>query len=183
MKKVILIATLFFSVCMFANAQKSVKVAAAANLRDVFMEIKEAYEKENPGVKIDVTFGSSGNFVQQILNGASFDFFMAADKSFPLKLQNKEATYGKVSTYIYGKLAVWSNTIDVKKGLDVLKTNAVKRISVANPETAPYGERAIELLKKQNIYDEVKAKIIEVKNLSEIKRTARVRVGDNNNFA
>jgi ABC-type molybdate transport system substrate-binding protein len=55
MKKVILIATLFFSVCMFANAQKSVKVAAAANLRDVFMEIKEAYEKENPGVKIDVT--------------------------------------------------------------------------------------------------------------------------------
>ena len=166
MKKVILIATLFFSVCMFANAQKSVKVAAAANLRDVFMEIKEAYEKENPGVKIDVTFGSSGNFVQQILNGASFDFFMAADKSFPLKLQNKGATYGKVSTYIYGKLAVWSNTIDVKKGLDVLKTNAVKRISVANPETAPYGERAIELLKKQNIYDEVKTKIIYGDNIS-----------------
>ena len=166
MKKVILTATLFFSVCMFANAQKSVKVAAAANLRDVFMEIKEAYEKENPGVKIDVTFGSSGNFVQQILNGASFDFFMAADKSFPLKLQNKGATYGKVSTYIYGKLAVWSNTIDVKKGLDVLKTNAVKRISVANPETAPYGERAIELLKKQNIYDEVKAKIIYGDNIS-----------------
>ena len=166
MKKVILIATLFFSVCMFANAQKSVKVAAAANLRDVFMEIKEVYEKENPGVKIDVTFGSSGNFVQQILNGASFDFFMAADKSFPLKLQNKGATYGKVGTYIYGKLAVWSNTIDVKKGLDVLKTNAVKRISVANPETAPYGERAIELLKKQNIYDEVKAKIIYGDNIS-----------------
>src|SRR5574344_1780783 len=166
MKKVILITTLFFSVCMFANAQKSVKVAAAANLRDVFMEIKEAYEKENPGVKIDVTFGSSGNFVQQILNGASFDFFMAADKSFPLKLQNKGATYGKVSTYIYGKLAVWSNTIDVKKGLDVLKTNAVKRISVANPETAPYGERAIELLKKQNIYDEVKTKIIYGDNIS-----------------
>lgn len=166
MKKVILIATLFFSVCMFANAQKSVKVAAAANLRDVFMEIKEAYEKENPGVKIDVTFGSSGNFVQQILNGASFDFFMAADKSFPLKLQNKGATYGKVSTYIYGKLAIWSNTIDVKKGLDVLKTNAVKRISVANPETAPYGERAIELLKKQNIYDEVKTKIIYGDNIS-----------------
>ena len=47
MKKVILITTLFFSVCMFANAQKSVKVAAAANLRDVFMEIKEVYEKEN----------------------------------------------------------------------------------------------------------------------------------------
>jgi len=91
---------------------------------------------------------------------------MAADKSFPLKLQNKGATYGKVSTYIYGKLAVWSNTIDVKKGLDVLKTNAIKRISVANPETAPYGERAIELLKKQNIYDEVKTKIIYGDNIS-----------------
>ena len=51
-----------------ANAQ-TVKVAAAANLRFVFEEIKISYEKANPGSKVMVNFGSSGALLQQILNG------------------------------------------------------------------------------------------------------------------
>jgi molybdate transport system substrate-binding protein len=163
-KSFLLIALLLIS--MTISAQKSVKVAAAANLRSVFMEIKDKYEKENPGVKLDVTFGSSGNFVQQIMNGASFDFFMAADKSFPLKLQSQGMTYGKVATYIYGKLAMWSNSIDVNKGVSVLKQDAVKRIAIAKPETAPYGERAVELLKKQGLFNDLQTKIIYGDNIS-----------------
>jgi len=163
-KSILMIALLLISITICA--QKSVKVAAAANLRSVFEEIKEQYEKEHPGIKIDVTFASSGSFVQQILNGASFDFFMAADKGFPLKLQKQGATYGKVSTYIYGKLAMWSNTEEVSKGFSILKNNSIKRIAIAKPETAPYGESAVELLKKEGLYTDLKSKIIYADNIS-----------------
>lgn len=163
-KSLLMIVLLLISITI--SAQKNIKVAAAANLRGVFEEIKENYEKENPGIKIDVTFGSSGNFVQQILNGASFDLFMAADRGFPLKLQKEGATYGKVSTYIYGRLAMWSNTEEVSKGLSILKNNSIKRIAIAKPETAPYGECAIELLKRKGLFNDIQSKIIYADNIS-----------------
>ncbi|WP_071146742.1 molybdate ABC transporter substrate-binding protein [Bacteroides ihuae] len=174
----LLIAFMLISVTICA--QKVVTVAAAANLRSVFTEIKAKYEKENPSVKIEVTFGSSGSLVQQILNGAAYDFFMAADKNFPLKLQGKGVTYGKVSTYAYGKLALWSSTIDVNKGIGVLKESAVKRIGIAKPETAPYGDRAVELLKKQGLFDSFNTKIVYGDNISATAQyafTGNVEVG------
>ena len=87
MKRLLSTSILLIVAIFTINAQTVVKVAAAANLRSVFGEIKERYEAANPGVTIDVSFGSSGNFVSQILNGAKFDFFMAADTDFPNKLK------------------------------------------------------------------------------------------------
>lgn len=149
-----------------ATAQK-VHVAAAANLRYVLEEIKTAYVKKYPKAKINLTFGASGTLVQQISNGASFDFFMAADNEFPLKLKAKGLTTGPVSTYAFGKLVLYSTTLPVdKKGLDILKSAAATKIAIANPATAPYGERAIELLKSMKLYDDLKAKIVIAENIS-----------------
>ncbi len=166
MKTRILLLTTIIATGLTASAQKTFKVAAAANLRSVFMEIKEKYEKEYAGIKIDVTFGSSGTFVQQIINGAPFDFFMAADKDFPIKLQNQGMTYGKVSTYAYGKLAIWSNSLPLNQGVSALKNPNIKRISIAKPETAPYGDRAVEFLKKQNLFSDLQSKIVYGDNIS-----------------
>lgn len=149
-----------------ANAQP-VKVAAAANLRYVFNEIKLAYEKENPSVTIIVNFGSSGAFVQQILNGASFDVFMAADNVFAEKLKESGHAIGEIKTYALGKLGLWSNSIDVSGGTDVLKSGAVKRIAIAKPDLAPYGERAVTFLKSSGLYEPLKDKIIYADNISQ----------------
>ena len=157
----ILLATITIS------AQK-VNVAAAANLRYVLEEIKTAYVKQNPKAKVNLTFGASGMLVQQIQNGATFDFFMAADNEFPLKLKEKGLTTGAMSTYAFGKLAIYSTTLDVdKKGLEILKSPYVKKIAIANPETAPYGERAMKLLKSQKLYDGLKSKMILGENISQ----------------
>jgi len=148
------------------SAQK-VNVAAAANLRYVLEEIKIAYVKQNPKAKVNLTFGSSGTLVQQITNGANFDFFMAADDEFPLKLKAKGLTTGTINVYAYGKLALYSTTLSVDKiGLDVLKNSSVKKIAIANPETAPYGERSVELLKSLKLYDDLKSKIVIAENIS-----------------
>ena len=157
----ILVATLSLS------AQK-VNVAAAANLRYVLEEIKTAYVKQHPKAKVNLTFGASGMLVQQIQNGASFDFFMAADNEFPVKLKDKGLTTGAMSTYAFGKLAIYSTSLDVDKlGLGVLKNPAVKKIAIANPETAPYGERSVELLKSQKLYESLKSKIVLGENISQ----------------
>jgi molybdate transport system substrate-binding protein len=166
MKKIIILFVILFTT-LGVSAQK-VNIAAAANLRYVLEEIKTAYLKQNPKAKVNLTFGASGTLVQQIMNGANFDFFMAADNEFPLKLKEKGLTTGAMSTYAFGKLAIYSTTLDVQnKGLEVLKASAVKKIAIANPETAPYGDRAIELLKSSKLYDGLKSKIVIADNISQ----------------
>ena len=179
MKRIIIsLAVLFATLSL--SAQK-VNIAAAANLRYVLEEIKTAYVKQYPKAKVNITFGASGMLVQQIMNGASFDFFMAADNEFPVKLKEKGLTTGAMSTYAIGKLAIYSTTLDVEKlGIGVLKSQSVNKIAIANPETAPYGERSVELLKSQKLYEQLKSKIVLGENISQTAQfafTGNVEIG------
>jgi molybdate transport system substrate-binding protein len=165
MKKLIIILVVLL-VSISATAQ-AIRVAAAANLRNVLDEIRAEYIKQNPDAKVDITYGAAGALTQQILNGAGFDFFMAADRDFPLKLQEEGATIGTVQTYAYGKLVMWSGSVDVQKGLEILSAAQVKRISIANPEIATYGTRAVEMLKRKGLFDSLTAKIVYADNIQQ----------------
>lgn len=170
MKRFLIIILVF--VTFLAQAQ-TVKVAAAANLRFVFDEIKTAYLQANPKVTVSAIFGSSGTLLQQILNGAESDVFMAADNSFPMKLKDQGAASGEMKVYALGKLVLWSNTLDVSRGLDFLTDPSVKRIAVAKPELAPYGDRAIACLKQAGLFEKVKDKIIYADNISQTAQFAQ----------
>lgn len=150
-----------------------VKIAAAANLRLALDEIKTAYLKANPETGIEINYGASGNLTQQIMNGAVFDLFMAADKTFPDKLKEQGFVSGEVKTYAYGKLVLWSNSLDVSKGLSVLTGKSVKRIAVAKPELAPYGNRAVESLKFYRLFDQLKTKIVYADNIAQAAQFAQ----------
>ena len=166
MKRIIIFLLIAIS-AYTAQAQK-VNVAAAANLKYVLEEIKTEYVKLNPKAKVNLTFGASGMLVQQISNGAKFDFFMAADNEFPLKLKDKGLTTGAMSTYAFGKLVIYSSTLDVEKlGLEALKNSSVKKIAIANPETATYGTRSVELLKSLKLYDQLKSKLVIGENIAQ----------------
>lgn len=146
---------------------QTVKVAAAANLRFVFEEIKCSYVSQNPKTSIIANFGSTGALFQQIVNGANFDILMAADDVVPTKLKTLGLTSGEVKIYANGKLVLWSNTLDVSKGMGVLTDPAVKRIAIARPGLAPYGDRAIECLKSVGLYEKVKDKLVFADNISQ----------------
>lgn len=171
MKKItiLLLLALF---CISMRAQ-TVKVAAAANLRFVFGEIKENYMKANSKSDIVVNFGSTGALSQQIINGADFNLFMAANDVVPVKLKAQGLISGEVKTYAFGKLVIWSNTIDVSKGLDVLTDKSVKRIAIAKPDLAPYGDRSVECLKSVGLYEKVKDKIVYADNISQTAQFAQ----------
>jgi len=152
---------------------QTVKVAAAANLRFVFEEIKDNYMKLNPKADIVANFGSTGALYQQIVNGADFNVFMAADDVVPAKLKSQGLVSGEVKTYAFGKLVLWSNTIDVSKGLELLTDPSVKRIAIAKPDLAPYGDRAIECLNSTGLFEKVKDKIIYADNISQTAQFAQ----------
>jgi len=161
-----LLLLLLFAALVKINAQ-SITIAAAADLRNALGDITKLYNEKHPDVKVDVIYGSSGNLYQQITNQAPFDLFFSADVSFPNKLSEQKLTAGNPTIYAMGHLVLWSATKDVSKGLDLLKSDEIKNISIANPEVAPYGKRAVESLKYYKLYDIIKDKIVKGDNVSQ----------------
>jgi molybdate transport system substrate-binding protein len=163
-KKLLLL--LLLTALVKINAQ-SITIAAAADLRNALDDITKLYKENHKDLKIDVIYGSSGSLFQQISNQAPFDLFFSADVSFAAKLDSLKLTSGKPKIYAVGHLVLWSSTKDVSKGLDILKSEDIKRISIANPVAAPYGKRAVESLKYYKLYDIIKDKIVKGDNISQ----------------
>jgi molybdate transport system substrate-binding protein len=86
---------------------------------------------------------------------------------FPQKIKEQGCGLGEVKTYAFGKLALWSNTLDISKGIEVLKDNSVNKIAIAKPELAPYGAKAIECMQFYQVYDQVKPKLVYADNIAQ----------------
>ena len=146
---------------------QTITIAAAADLRFVMDEMTNEFKKSNPNIKIDIIYGSSGNLYQQIVNQAPFNIFFSADIFYPEKLESLNLAGSKPKLYAIGHLVMWSAKLDMSKGIEILKSNDVKKIAIANPKVAPYGKRAIECLKYYKIDNQVKDKIVEGENVSQ----------------
>jgi molybdate transport system substrate-binding protein len=169
MKKIILIAfSTLFLVAFSPQKKEKLTIAVAANLKSAMDSIVSIYKKEYPEIDIQVTYGSSGKFYEQIKNGAPFDLFFSADMSFPIKLKNNGLTISKVKMYGIGKIVLWSKKIQVNDlKLEALTEQNVKKIAIANPLTAPYGAKAIECLKRNKIYKKIKPKLVYGDNVAQ----------------
>jgi molybdate transport system substrate-binding protein len=153
-----------------ARAQE-IRVAAAADLRFALSELAVNYEK-HAGTKVNVTYGSSGNFFAQIQNGAPFDLFFSADLDYPRKLEAAGlAETGTLFEYARGRIVIWTRRdapIDVAvQGWSALLSPAVQKIAIANPALAPYGRAAVAALEKAGILEQVKSKFVYGENISQ----------------
>ena len=145
-----------------------VQVAVAANFTGPMQQIAAEFAKDT-GHKAVLSFGGTGKFYAQIINGAPFEVFLAADDTTPAKLEKEgHAVPGSRFTYAVGKLVLWSAKPDFvdAKG-DVLKSGNFNKLSIANPKTAPYGAAAIETLKKLNLLEAVQPKFVQGENISQ----------------
>jgi molybdate transport system substrate-binding protein len=150
---------------------QTVRVAAAADLKFVMTELATQFEKQS-GTKLDVTYGSSGNFLTQIQNGAPFDLFFSADSDYPKKLEAADLTEpGTLREYAIGRIVIWtpseSGINAAKDGWHCLLDPRVKKIAIANPAHAPYGHAALAAMKKAGIYEQVNAKLVYGENISQ----------------
>jgi molybdate transport system substrate-binding protein len=149
---------------------QELNVAAAADLQFAMQDITARFQKET-GKMVSPTYGSSGNFFQQIQNGAPFDVFFSANLDYAKKLEDAGLTVpGTYYAYAKGKLVIWvpnESKIDLNSGLKALLDPSVKKIAVANPEHAPYGKAAVAALEKENIYEKAKDKLVLGENISQ----------------
>src|SRR5258708_10626327 len=87
--------------------EKSIRVAAASDLQAVMPQIAKAFEEQTQ-VRVELVYGSSGNFFAQIQNGAPFDLFFSADSEFPARLvQAGSADCRSGTMYAVGGLGGW----------------------------------------------------------------------------
>ena len=155
-----------------ARAQgQEIRIAAAADLKFAMGELAEKFEKQS-GTKVNVTYGSSGNFFSQMRNGAPFDLFFSADSEYPKRLEAAGlAEPGTLYEYAVGRIVIWTLAdakVDVaKQGWKTLLDASVEKIAIANPEHAPYGRAAVAALQKAGIYESVKAKLVYGENISQ----------------
>jgi molybdate transport system substrate-binding protein len=156
-------------ICQQSAAQE-ITVAAAADLQSAMQDVAAHFERET-GKKIKVIFGSSGNFFQQIQNGAPFDMFFSANLDYPKKLEAAgQVETGSYYQYAKGKIVIWvlkDSKINLNSGLKVLLDPSVKKIAIANPLHAPYGQAAVSAMQKEGIYDQAKEKFILGENISQ----------------
>jgi molybdate transport system substrate-binding protein len=156
-----------------------VVIAAAADLRFAMDSLVAVFTKNNPDVSIKVVYGSSGNFFQQIGNGAPFDLFFSADVNYPRQLKEEGKAISEVHVYGTGQLVLWSKTIDpaVAK-MNTLLSSSVKKIAIANPAHAPYGQRAEESLRYYQLYDQIKDKLVIGENIAQTAQYAQSGAAD-----
>jgi molybdate transport system substrate-binding protein len=151
-----------------------VLVAAAADLRFAMDSLVAVFSRENPGITVKPTYGSSGNFFQQIQNDAPFDLFFSADVDYPRQLKEKKLTASDIHIYGTGQLVLWSKTLDPgREKMNTLLDKSVTKIAIANPAHAPYGKRAEESLHYYNLYEKVKDKLIFGENIAQTAQYAQ----------
>lgn len=149
-----------------AKPNDKVVVATAANVQFVMQELKKTFEKET-GIGVDLVVSSSGKLTAQIREGAPFDVFVSADTRYPQEIFANGGSDNPPKVYARGTLVLWTRDSTVTPSLAMLTEPNVKKIALANPETAPYGQAAVEVLKKAGLFDQLKSRLVYGESISQ----------------
>jgi molybdate transport system substrate-binding protein len=98
--------------------------------------------------------------------------FLSADIAYPQDLEKKGLTEAD-TTFVYavGRIVLWvpkGSAIDVERlGMNALLQPSIRKISIANPEHAPYGRAAVSAMQHFGVYEKVKDKFVLGENISQ----------------
>ena len=150
-------------------ADEGLLIAVASNFRAAAEEIATEFSGATR-IPVRISSGSTGMLYAQIVNGAPYDIFLAADAKRPRLLENDAlAVSGSRLTYATGSLVLWSadSSLTSRDCFEVLKSGAYRRIAIANPLTAPYGAAAEEFLKATGVYEEASERMVYGENIAQ----------------
>ncbi len=149
-----------------ANAAET-SVAVASNFTDAANEIAAAFAEATEHEAV-LSFGATGQFYTQITQGAPFEVFIAADDKRPaLAVTQGHGVEGTVFTYAIGQLVLYSADEGKVTGAKTLESDDFEKIAIANPQTAPYGQAAVEAMRSLGVYDTLEPKIVQGQNIGQ----------------
>jgi molybdate transport system substrate-binding protein len=158
-----------------ASAQTPLRVAAAADLEPVLPPIFAEFEKST-GIHVEATYQASAALTTQIQNGAPFDLFLSADMGYPKRLISDgtadaagSADSSTPINYANGTLVLWARKDSTlpAPSLELLRSPALRRLAVANPDRAPYGRAAVAALTSLKLYDSLRARLVTAENIAQ----------------
>ena len=148
-------------------------IAAAADLQFALGDVAGAFLRET-GQDVRLTFGSSGNFARQIRQGAPFEMFLSADEDYVLDLMRDGFTRNEGDLYAIGRIAILVPTgsplradgslEDLRRALN---DGRLTRFAIANPEHAPYGQRAEEALRRAGLWEAIESRLVLGENVAQ----------------
>jgi len=148
-------------------------VAAASDLQFALTEVNRLYARDY-GAPARISYGSSGNFMRQIRQGAPFEVFLSADEAYVQALQEAGLTRDAGVIYAIGRIVIYSTKgsgISVDPELRGLKTalreGRLRHLAIANPAHAPYGLAAREALQNAGLWDPIQPLLVLGENASQ----------------
>lgn len=156
-----------------AGAADAPLIAAAASVRFP-LDIVAARFTAETGRQVRITYGSSGNFTQQLLRGAPFQLFLAADEGSVLQLVAAEKTIDGGQLYAEGRIVLFAPHISpftpdaTFTGLRAaLAAGRIQRFAIASPEHAPYGRAAEQALQSQGLWNTIQPRLVFGENIAQ----------------
>jgi molybdate transport system substrate-binding protein len=119
-------------------------VAAAADLRFVLATIARLFTAAN-GQQLSLTFGSSSNLTRR--DGAVY-------------------AVGKLAL-IVNRQSTWDCDANLKGVTQAVADNRLTRFTIANPEHAPYGQRAREVLEGAGLWGKLQGRLVLGENVAQ----------------
>jgi molybdate transport system substrate-binding protein len=156
--------------CMSASAlaADSLTVAVAAAFKRPFTEIARCFEAGHP-IKVEASFASTGAIYAQIVNGAFYDIFLAADDKRPQDLNNKGLAETPV-IYARGSVVLWTNRENLCRAgnwKSALRDAGARKIAIVSSTTSPYGGAAERALRKEGLWDTVKPRFVYAQDVTQ----------------
>ena len=145
----------------------TITVFAASDLALAFAEIGPAFERAT-GTAARMVMGSTGTLARQIERGAPADVFFAANVAYVDSLRAHGAVLaGSQRLYARGRIVVATAR---QTGLAIgtladLARPEVKRVAIANPLHAPYGQAARQALASAGLWGRVSPKLVYGENV------------------
>lgn len=167
-KRLLLLMPLIFT--PFHTMAEEVRVAVASNFLTPLHRLASSFEHQS-GHKLVIISGSTGKLYAQIMHGAPFDVFLAADAHRPELLEKKGASVSQSRfTYAIGQLVFWAPASQQDHGnacRAILHKETIQRLAIANPMTAPYGKAAEAVLRHEKRWEALQSRIVQGENIAQ----------------
>lgn len=147
---------------------EEIRIAVASNFAEPLRLLSQQFEQQS-GHRMVLVVGSTGKHYAQILHGAPFDAFFAADRRRPELLeQSGAAVTGSRFTYAVGRVVLWSPQDDlVDSAAEVLDRGGFRYLAIANPKLAPYGRAAEEILRARGQWKRLRRQMVRGENIGQ----------------
>ena len=160
-----------FLCCVLLTSEQAyaaeINVAVASNFKSTLQKISADF-KVATGHDLKISSASSGKIFAQIKHGAPYDVFLSADEKLPDQLvRDKLASSESTHIYALGKLVLIANLESSRGCENIISSNRLKHLAIANPEIAPYGLAAKQVLQKLDLWQQLQPRIVMGENAAQ----------------